>query len=252
MMAQKLDDVKPVVKRGVPPVWGVFIRKFWVREPISEEPMKDDDRKVRMLIGDLDGFFGRAQLRKERSFDMLVKMGKDAVPILVKALRYHQLSRNTRQDIARILGEIRDPAAVPALIMAMRYDRNENDMVPFKDVLASALTGALTVQYGEGSVAYYAAEALGKIGDARAVPALISEAKGRCFGLDESWHITDDQTLIKWYLAPLEAWGIRNKARDALRKFDDGRASRALDIIEKLDEIKALRGELKTLRIQSR
>jgi hypothetical protein len=100
-----------------------------------------------------------------------------AVPALIAAL--NDEDGEVRWGAAEALGEIGDPAAVPALIAALRDEERKvrwgaaEALGEIGDPVAvPALTAALSDENQE--VRWGAAEALGKIGDPAAVPALIA------------------------------------------------------------------------------
>jgi HEAT repeat protein len=102
------------------------------------------------LIGDLRAVPALIQTLHNLSSDArtpaktaLIKLGAPVVPALIEALQ--QEDWLFRVEVCRVLGAIRDPSAVPALIQALR----------------------------DPDISFAVCEALGQIGDPQAVPVLI-------------------------------------------------------------------------------
>ncbi|MFH1208933.1 MAG: HEAT repeat domain-containing protein [Candidatus Omnitrophota bacterium] len=127
-----------------------------------------------------------------------LRLFKDAraVPVLIKILTTWDYYDDFRSSAADILGEIKDPRAVPALIDALKHDYVWGIWAPCQSAHAlgkigdqraiSALIEALTSRID--LVRSASAEALGEIGDARVVPALLKVLRNR----DEYGWVRDD------------------------------------------------------------
>src|SRR5262249_55023370 len=105
----------------------------------------------------------------------LGKIGPSAIPALIEALK--DKDDSVRMNAARTLGEIGDASAVAALIEMMK-DKNTAAWESASNVYVKCSSDYIEsiIEY-YGSACKYAAEALGDIGDASAVPALIEALK---------------------------------------------------------------------------
>jgi HEAT repeat protein len=126
----------------------------------------------------------RYLIAKERWSD-LARMGSPVVGPLVAAL--NDPDDSIRRRVARVLGEVRDPRAIPAL-MALLHD----DYYSIRREAAAALAaaGALAVEPvisalddPDGDVRKRAADVLAGIGDARAIEPLLRIRS------DEDWYV---------------------------------------------------------------
>ena len=109
-----------------------------------------------------------------------VKLGKTAVPALIKALK--DSDKDVRKAAAEALGKIGDKSAVPALIKALKDGywqvRTAAAAALGKIGDKSAVPALIeALKDKDSDVRTAAAEALGTIGDTRAVPALIEALK---------------------------------------------------------------------------
>jgi HEAT repeat protein len=125
-----------------------------------------------------------------QAVEELAALGKAAVSILIAALS--DQNAKVREGVARALGKIRDPHAVPALERALRNEQlaPENEEGDDTDARAEAALalGAigdssafepLTTMLAEAletdwTLSWYIIDALGMLGDTRAVPLLIN------------------------------------------------------------------------------
>lgn len=124
----------------------------------QDDPLKQDiDNAIKRLSqqGSLDSFAARVELEE---------IGRRAVPALVAELNRSEANAAAKRAACEVLGRIRDPHkdAVAALVAKLK-DADE---------------------YGE-SVAASAARALGLIGDASAIPALIDVLKSKAVDTDK-------------------------------------------------------------------
>src|SRR5512138_1924636 len=112
-----------------------------------------------------------------------------AVPHLVELLGDASTQPKARGEAAVALGEIGDPAAVPALVAAARPESRERDEMEANRHVADAL-GALRAreavptlqklaQSPDGFTQVAAVDALGRIGDPAAVDTLVAIATGK-------------------------------------------------------------------------
>jgi len=119
---------------------------------------------------------------RNSAIEALVQIGVSAIDPLISAL--DTPDPDVRKFIVDILGDIREPAAVPALINGIN-DPDENVRVASAEALGKVrdpravdtLLACLN-RYDQGWLDYAAAEALGEIGDQRALGPLIA-ALGR-------------------------------------------------------------------------
>ena len=132
----------------------------------------------------------------------LATLGKDAVSILIEALS--DQNAKVREGVAKALGKIRDPQAVPALERAMRNEQlaaenDEGDDTEARVAAALALGaigGAsvfepLTTRFTEAletdvTLSWYIIDALEMLGDTSAVPLLIDALKHTDFDVRKS------------------------------------------------------------------
>lgn len=119
---------------------------------------------------------------RNSAIEALVHIGSDAVGQLISRLKTDDV--DVRKFIVDILGEIRDPRAVPALIERLS-DKDENICVAAAEALGKTrdrrAVGPLLEclsRYDQGWLDYAAAEALGEIGDESALGPLL-KALGR-------------------------------------------------------------------------
>jgi HEAT repeat protein len=120
---------------------------------------------------------------RNSAIEALVHIGSAAVDGLIVSL--DAPDADVRKSIVDILGDIRDPRAVPALIEALVKDPDENIRVASAEALGkikdrravSPLLDCL-MRDNQGWLGYAAAEALGEIGDDQALEPLIA-ALGR-------------------------------------------------------------------------
>jgi HEAT repeat protein len=126
----------------------------------------------------------RYLIAKERWSD-LARMGSQVVGPLVAVL--NDRDDSIRRRAVRVLGEVRDPRAVPAL-MALLHD----DYYSIRREAAAALAAAGTPAVApvvsalddpDGDVRKRAADVLACIGDARAIAPLLRAAN------DEDWYV---------------------------------------------------------------
>jgi HEAT repeat protein len=124
-----------------------------------------------------------------QAVEELAALGKAAVSILIAALS--DQNAKVREGVARALGKIRDPHAVPALERALRNEQlapedEEGDDTDARAEAALALGAIgdssafepLTTKLAEAletdwTLSWYIIDALGMLGDTRAVPLLI-------------------------------------------------------------------------------
>jgi HEAT repeat protein len=112
-----------------------------------------------------------------------------AVPALVEVVKDADTHPKARGEAAVALGEIGDPAAIPALVAAARPSATERDVMDANRHVADAL-GKLRAREAvpvltdmlqkspDGFTQVAAVDALGKIGDPAAVDALVAVATG--------------------------------------------------------------------------
>jgi HEAT repeat protein len=114
---------------------------------------------------------------------------KAAVPHLVEILKDEDAQPKAKGEAAVALGEIGDPAAVPALVAAIRPEARDRDVMDANRHLADAL-GALRAREAvqvlkdllakspDGFSQVAAVDALGRIGDPAAIETLVAVATG--------------------------------------------------------------------------
>ncbi|MBZ0285113.1 MAG: HEAT repeat domain-containing protein [Anaerolineae bacterium] len=142
----------------------------------------------------------------EAVFNALLQIGSRAVPELVDALP--NTDRDTRRDIANLLGQIGDPRAVPMLARTL-WDKEPSVMQAalraFQMIGEGAIPGLITLlQHKDEKLRIAAAWALGEIGNREAVPALIKTLEDR------------------------RSAALRQQAADALGRIGDAEAVNAL------------------------
>jgi HEAT repeat protein len=113
-------------------------------------------------------------------FVAALKEGPAAIPALIKTLRFKD--PRMRAKAAEALGSLRSREAVPSLLEALR-DHNPEVQEAAAQALANAGIPALeglesSLTFYDSSVARLAACAVGRIGDARSVPALVKMVAG--------------------------------------------------------------------------
>jgi len=116
---------------------------------------------------------------RNSAIEGLVQIGVPALEALLPVLTIPD--PDVRKFVADILGDIRDPRSVPALITRLVEDDDENIRVAAAEALGKirdrravdALLGCLN-RYDQGWLDYAAAEALGEIGDGRALGPLLA------------------------------------------------------------------------------
>ncbi len=122
--------------------------------------------------------------RRAAARSLASRAGKPVAPQLAEALR-SEPDRVVRRDIARALGNLGDDCALPALLEALQ----DPDLMVREEAAAAlsrynspaafdALVEGLVFGQGQKGSAWmvrrYAAQALGNLGDRRAVPALVA------------------------------------------------------------------------------
>lgn len=115
---------------------------------------------------------------RNSAIEALVHIGDEATGALLAAIGTQDA--DVRKFIVDVLGDLRDPSAVPAL-MERLGDADENIRVSAAEALGKlrdkravdALLSCLT-RYDQGWLDYAAAEALGEIGDERALAPLLA------------------------------------------------------------------------------
>jgi HEAT repeat protein len=176
-------------------------------------------------------------LKEERSHvftiplkEALIAIGPDAVRPLIKALNDPIL----QSDAFHMLGEIGDPTAVKPLLKYL----SQTDEAPARQAIVAlgkigdpGAVGPLVEQLNRGGEnAGYAATALGRLGDARAVPALLAASNDprlRAEALLALAKIGEPQALAP-LLVELEAGEKPSSAADALGWLGDPAAIPAL------------------------
>ena len=116
---------------------------------------------------------------RNSAIEALVQIGGPALENLLPVLTIRD--PDVRKFIVDILGDIRDPRAVPDLISRLTEDDDENIRVAAAEALGKirdrravdALLGCLN-RYDQGWLDHAAAEALGEIGDGRALGPLLA------------------------------------------------------------------------------
>ena len=137
-----------------------------------------------------------------QTVEELAVLGKAAVPILTEALS--DQNAKVREGVAKALGKIRDPRAAPALERALRNEQlaPENEEGDDTDArveaaLALGVIGAssafepLTAMLAEAletdwTLSWYIIDALGMLGDTRAVPLLVDTMEHSDFDVQKS------------------------------------------------------------------
>jgi len=171
----------------------------------------------------------------------LVKIGPPAVKPLIATL--NSQDGEVRDLVAWALGEIKDPRAVQPLIAALkRADSNRSHTV--SDALAkigAPSVGPLivTLQNPDARVREFAAEALGKIRDTRAVEPLIAARKDLApnvrWSAAEALGEIRDTRAVEPLISALEdpAPEVRWNAVKALGEIGDSRAVEPLIVVVK-------------------
>ena len=145
--------------------------------------MSQDEIEEHFYELDWDGGRGWAHA------DALIKIGKPAVPYLIKALN-KRYDDGMRARAAHALGEIGDPSAIKALTEALKDKLFD---VHYEAGLALAKIGKLAVPYlikalkGRSEIQrQYAADALGEIGDPSAIKALTKALEDKSYSVQGS------------------------------------------------------------------
>jgi len=174
----------------------------------------------------------------EAAFNSLLQIGGRAVPELVDSLE--RADRDTRRDIATLLGQIGSPRAVPTLARTL-FDKEptvvQAALRAFQTMGESAIPALVTLlQHKDERIRIAAAWALGEIGNREAVPALMTALEDRKSpalrqqAADALGRIGD--TLAVNGL--IRALGdrereVRREAADALRKIGTPEAAKAYE-----------------------
>jgi len=137
-----------------------------------------------------------------QAVEELAVLGKAAVSILIEALS--DQNAKVREGVAKALGKIRDPRAAPALERALRNEQlaPENEEGDDTDArveaaLALGAIGAssafepLTAMLAEAletdwTLSWYIIDALGMLGDTRAIPLLVDALEHSDFDVQKS------------------------------------------------------------------
>lgn len=196
----------------------------------------------------------------------LTALGKAAVPILIEALS--DQNAKVREGVARVLGKIRDPHAVPALERALQNEQlaPENEEGDDTDARAEAALalGAigdssafepLTTKLADAletdwTLSWYIIDALGMLGNTRAVPLLIGAVEHSDIDVQKSALHALVSFGPQVAVAPLvdivldkDSRAVRTLAVRALGTIGDPRAAPALvRVIEDHGNDKYLRG----------
>lgn len=107
-----------------------------------------------------------------RAAKALGRIGAPAVPALARAVQDEHFKG--RGIAIQVLGNIADARAIPALVEALRDDKNSKQAALALHSIGSAAVPALieVLEHDQGSMRQRAAEILGEIGDPTALPAL--------------------------------------------------------------------------------
>ncbi|HET6516134.1 MAG TPA: HEAT repeat domain-containing protein [Thermodesulfovibrionales bacterium] len=147
------------------------IRKTGADLLIAEYPMN------RYLHGLLQLLYkGDNAGARNTAIEVFVHLGKKATTFLMSA--FETPNRDVRKFIIDILGEIRDRDALPLLLESL-HDEDDNVRASAVEYLGNLAEPAVVdgligiLRSGDVWTAFPAADALGRIGDRRAVPALI-------------------------------------------------------------------------------
>jgi len=187
-IAQGDDGLSPLFGQGIPlrfveallahELADALVRIGSPSVPVLIQRLKDEDSDVRKAacsalgkLGDpsaipalIEALKGRDRDVPRAACDALVQIGSAAVPALIKAATSNP-SPSARCGACEALGKLGDPAAIPALIKALKdrggYLLKDSDSL-YRDAYMR--------------VCEKASEALGELGDPSAVPALIKAA----------------------------------------------------------------------------
>jgi len=138
---------------------------------------------------------------RNSAIETLTKLGKAATPHLMKA--FETSNRDVRKFIIDIIGVIKDRASLPLLLASLK-DEDDNVRASAVEYLGDLAEPAIVdelvkiLREGEVWTAFPAADALGRIGDRRAVPALIEALSVRALRepvLKSLGRLSDESTL---------------------------------------------------------
>jgi HEAT repeat protein len=185
--------------------------------PVLLKAMEDRNWRVRktaaeILVSDhpmdryIGGLFELLSLEEDAgarnsAIETLTRLGKAATPHLMKA--FETPNKDVRKFIIDIIGVIKDRTALPLLLASLK-DEDENVRASaveyLGDLAEPAIVDELVTILREGEVwtAFPAADALGRIGDRRAVPALVAALSVRALRepvLKSLGRLSDEATL---------------------------------------------------------
>ncbi len=151
-------------------VWAVRNHYDGVR-PLAADALGEiaDQRAVPCLIDALDDPYQRVRVASMAALKKMGPSASAAVPRLVNLLKASDPLE--RMGAASALGNIRDRAAVPALIKALTRKHKYNADREYQSTMYVQPANRLSYDYYQSS--HVAATALGIIGDTKAVPALV-------------------------------------------------------------------------------
>ena len=164
--------------------------------PPEVEQVTKDSRNNRIILALLASFNHEDWSTSRDAMEALIKLGdKDAVPHLINFLnddkdgesRY----RRGREHAAEALGELGDKRAVPHFIDALKGEEDDTEKLGEDVVIdgdSDVVAYSHSVDWFEKEEKQYAARALGKLGDERAVPVLIDA-------------LNDDDRTLRAYVA---------------------------------------------------
>lgn len=174
----------------------------------------------------------------EAAFNALLQIGGRAVPELIDSLP--RVDRDSRRDIAHLLGQIGDTRAIPSLVHTV-WDKEplvvQAALRAFQTMGERAIPGLVTLlQHKDERIRIASAWALGEIGNREAVPALIKAMEDRkspslrqqaADALGRIGYAEAVNPLIR-ALGDREK-EVRKEAADALRKIGSPEAVKAYE-----------------------